>query len=115
MPKFCLRHPVQVVQAKVPDLHGLEDISEYVAGGMGGGASDSELEDEESKITLPEDYVGRGNVKSQKRWDTAQRVARIGRRSVFACVYLLTACAFVYFGFESQLNSPARTRAAAYA
>ncbi len=57
----------QVVQAKVPDLHGLEDISEYVAGGMGGGASDSEVEDEESKITLPDDYVGRGNVKSQKR------------------------------------------------
>lgn len=58
---------LQVVQAKVPDLHGLEDISEYVAGGMGGGVSDSEVEDEESKITLPDDYVGRGNVKSQKR------------------------------------------------
>lgn len=60
---------LQVVQAKVPDLHGLEDISEYVAGGMGGGISDSEVEDEESKITLPDDYVGRGNVKSQKRRD----------------------------------------------
>lgn len=51
----------------MPDLHALEDISEYVAGSMGGGASDSEMEDEESKITLPDDYVGRGNVKSQKR------------------------------------------------
>lgn len=60
---------LQVVQAKVPDLHGLEDISEYVAGGMGGGVSDSEVEDEDSKITLPDDYVGRGNVKSQKRRD----------------------------------------------
>lgn len=58
---------LQVVQAKVPDLHALDDISEYVAGGMGGGASDSEAEDEESKIMLPDDYVGRGNVKSQKR------------------------------------------------
>lgn len=57
----------QVVQAKVPDLHGLEDISEYVEGGMGGGVSDSEIEDEESKIMLPDIYVGRGNVKSQKR------------------------------------------------
>lgn len=57
----------QVVQAKVPDLHALDDISEYVAGGMGGGASDSEVEDEESKILLPDDYVGRGNVRSQKR------------------------------------------------
>lgn len=57
----------QVVQAKVPDLHALGDISEYVEGGMGGGASDSELEDEDSKIMLPDDYIGRGNVKSQKR------------------------------------------------
>lgn len=57
----------QVVQAKVPDLHRLEDISEYVEGGMGGGASDSEVEDEESRITLPDKYLGRGNVKSQKR------------------------------------------------
>lgn len=51
----------------MPDLHALGDISEYVAGGMGGGASDSEFEDEESKITLPDDYVGRGNAKSQTR------------------------------------------------
>lgn len=57
-----------MVQAKVPDLHGLEDISEYVEGGLAGGASDSEMEDEDSRITLPEDYVGRGNVKSQKRY-----------------------------------------------
>lgn len=55
-----------MVQAKVPDLHALDDISEYVAGVMGGGVSDSELEDEESKVMLPEDYIGRGNVKSQK-------------------------------------------------
>ncbi|CAM9481879.1 unnamed protein product [Ectocarpus sp. 13 AM-2016] len=67
----------KVVQAKVPDLHGLEDISEYVAGGMGGGLSDSEVEDEESKITLPDDYVGRGNVKSQKRRD---QVPELGPR-----------------------------------
>lgn len=51
----------------MPDLHALDDISEYVAGGMGGGASDSEVEDEESKVLLPDDYVGRGNVRSQKR------------------------------------------------
>ncbi|CAM9269902.1 unnamed protein product [Scytosiphon promiscuus] len=67
----------KVVQAKVPDLHALEDISEYVAGGMGGGASDSEIEDEESKITLPDDYVGRGNVKSQK---SSIRLQELGPR-----------------------------------
>ncbi|CAM9848659.1 unnamed protein product, partial [Hapterophycus canaliculatus] len=67
----------KVVQAKVPDLHALEDISEYVAGGMGGGASDSEVEDEESKITLPDDYVGRGNVKSQK---SSIRLQELGPR-----------------------------------
>ncbi|CAM9153626.1 unnamed protein product [Pylaiella littoralis] len=67
----------KVVQAKVPDLHALEDISEYVAGGLGGGASDSELEDEESKITLPDDYVGRGNAKSQK---SSIRLQELGPR-----------------------------------
>lgn len=55
-----------MVQAKVPDLHRLEDICQYVIGGMGGGASDSEVEDEESKVMLPENYIGRGNHKSQK-------------------------------------------------
>lgn len=63
----------------MPDLHALEDISEYVAGGLGGGASDSELEDEESKITLPDDYVGRGNAKSQKRRDSAKTSAMNSR------------------------------------
>lgn len=67
-----LIYTLQVVQAKVPDLHALEDISQYVAGGMGGGVSDSEVEDEDSKVMLPDDYVGRGNVKSQKRLVTAQ-------------------------------------------
>eukprot|EP00903_Cladosiphon_okamuranus_P016672 g15373.t1 len=66
----------KVVQAKVPDLHALDDISEYVAGGMAG-ASDSEMEDEESKITLPDDYVGRGNVKSQK---SSIRLQELGPR-----------------------------------
>ncbi|CAM9344605.1 unnamed protein product, partial [Laminaria digitata] len=67
----------KVVQAKVPDLHALDDISEYVAGGMGGGASDSEVEDEDSKILLPDDYVGRGNVRSQK---SSIRLQELGPR-----------------------------------
>ncbi|CAM9505477.1 unnamed protein product [Discosporangium mesarthrocarpum] len=55
-----------VVQARVPDLHSLEDISEFVQGGGMGGASDSEMEDEDSKVTLPDNYIGRGNVKAQR-------------------------------------------------
>jgi hypothetical protein len=45
-----------VVQAKVPNLHNLDDIAEYVQGG-GGAASDSEAEDEESRVVLPDRWV----------------------------------------------------------
>ncbi|KAG5192434.1 Brix domain-containing protein, partial [Tribonema minus] len=55
----------KVVQAKVPNLHNLDDIAEYVQGG-GGAASDSEVDDEESKVVLPDRYGGRGNVKAQR-------------------------------------------------
>ncbi|CAM9431908.1 unnamed protein product [Choristocarpus tenellus] len=67
----------KVVQAKVPDLHSLEDISEYVEGGGLGAASDSEMEDEESKVTLPDNYLGRGNVKAQK---SSIRLQELGPR-----------------------------------
>jgi hypothetical protein len=63
----CCLPVQQVVQAKVPNLHNLGDISEYVQGGYGlsGAASDSEMEDEDSKVELPDRYSGRGNSKAQ--------------------------------------------------
>ncbi|CAM9842110.1 unnamed protein product [Phaeothamnion confervicola] len=59
----------KVVQAKVPDLRKLEDISEFVQGGAGVGAgllSDSEADDEDSKVVLPDKFGGRGNARAQR-------------------------------------------------
>lgn len=71
----------KVIQAKLPDLHRLGDISDFVDGnaaGAGyGGASDSEMEDEDSKVTLPDRYVGRGNANQQK---CALKLQEVGPR-----------------------------------
>jgi len=71
----------RLVQAKIPNLSKLNDISDYIMGQTssgnvapsatptnGGGAamSDSEPEDETSQVILPQKYSGKGNIKSQK-------------------------------------------------
>lgn len=68
-----------IVKAKVPNLAKLEDISEYVLGnGAGAGStSDSEVDDEEAHVTLPDSFRGRGNQKSEK---SAVRLSEIGPR-----------------------------------
>jgi ribosome biogenesis protein SSF1/2 len=68
-----------IVKAKVPNLNKLEDISEYVLGnGVGiGSASDSEVDDEASHVTLPDTFRGRGNRKAEK---SAVRLTEIGPR-----------------------------------
>ncbi|CAI5703976.1 unnamed protein product [Peronospora effusa] len=68
-----------IVKAKVPNLNNLEDISEYVLGnGAGiGSASDSEVDDEASHVTLPDSFRGRGNRKAEK---SAVRLTEIGPR-----------------------------------
>lgn len=68
-----------IVKAKVPNLAKLDDISEYVLGnGAGAGAtSDSEVDDEEAHVTLPDSFRGRGNQKSEK---SAVRLSEIGPR-----------------------------------
>lgn len=68
-----------IVKAKVPNLSKLEDISEYILGnGAGvGSASDSEVDDEASHVTLPDSFRGRGNHKSEK---SAVRLTEIGPR-----------------------------------
>jgi ribosome biogenesis protein SSF1/2 len=68
-----------IVKAKVPDLSKLDDISEYVLGnGAGAGsASDSEVDDEAAHVTLPDNFRGRGNQRSQK---SAVRLTEIGPR-----------------------------------
>lgn len=64
----------KLVQAKLPDLGDLQDVSEFLEGSAGantGAYSDSEAEDETSHVVLPEKYSGRGNVQSQKRYGYA--------------------------------------------
>ncbi len=67
----------KIIQAKVPDLGSLQDISEFVDGTYTGAASDSEAEDESSRVTLPDRFMGRGNVKSQL---SAMKLTELGPR-----------------------------------
>ncbi|CAM9864613.1 unnamed protein product [Chrysoparadoxa australica] len=77
VPQGMTRAIKKVVQARVPNLHSLSDISEYVEGYGVGAASDSEVDDEDAKLELSDRYVGRGNVKSQK---SAIKLQEIGPR-----------------------------------
>jgi len=56
-----------------------QDISEYIEGtaGMSGFASDSEAEDEGSRVTLPDRFIGKGNAKSQQ---SAMKLTELGPR-----------------------------------
>mmetsp|Transcript_1366 Transcript_1366/g.2866 ORF Transcript_1366/g.2866 Transcript_1366/m.2866 type:complete len:421 (+) Transcript_1366:31-1293(+) len=69
----------RIIEAKIPDLGKLEDISEYIEGGMGMGgmASDSEAEDENSRVTLPDRFIGKGNIKAQQ---SAMKLTELGPR-----------------------------------
>lgn len=71
----------RIMRAKIPNLANCQDISEFVlgnAGAMNGGmTSDSEVDDETSHISLPDDFQGRGNKKSEK---SAIRLHELGPR-----------------------------------
>jgi ribosome biogenesis protein SSF1/2 len=76
----------RVIQAKIPNLSKLEDISDYItgttasgapAGAASGAMSDSEAEDETSHVVLPQKYAGKGNVKSHK---SALKLVELGPR-----------------------------------
>ncbi|KAI9919314.1 hypothetical protein PsorP6_017440 [Peronosclerospora sorghi] len=68
-----------LVKAKIPNLHKLEYISEYVLDNFAGvvSASDSEVDDETAHVTLPDAFRGRGNHKAEK---SAVRLTEIGPR-----------------------------------
>ena len=58
-----------MIQAKIPNLSKLDDISQYVLGEAGAdSASDSEVDDETSHVRMPQSFGGRGNVKAEKRY-----------------------------------------------
>ena len=76
----------RIIQAKIPNLSKLEDISDYITGttasgeaaaAASGAMSDSEAEDETSHVVLPQKYSGRGNSKSQK---SALKLVELGPR-----------------------------------
>ena len=65
----------KVLKAKTPDLGGLDDVADFVL--SGGAASDSEMEDESSFLVLPQEFRGRGNMKSQQ---SSIKLSEIGPR-----------------------------------
>mmetsp|Transcript_10110 Transcript_10110/g.20482 ORF Transcript_10110/g.20482 Transcript_10110/m.20482 type:complete len:393 (-) Transcript_10110:18-1196(-) len=78
-PTGVSRSVKRIVQAKVPNLGRVDDIADYVLGNAGasiGAMSDSEGEDD-ANVVLPQNFVGRGNSKSQK---SALKLIELGPR-----------------------------------
>lgn len=67
----------KILQASIPDLGKLQDISEFIEGQGLGAASDSEAEDESSRVILPEKFIGRGNAQSQQ---SSIKLSEVGPR-----------------------------------
>ena len=77
----------RLIEAKIPNLSKLDDISDYITGQTSSGApapavnsgalSDSEAEDETAHVVLPSKYRGKGNNKSQK---SALKLVELGPR-----------------------------------
>lgn len=67
----------RVLQTKIPDLGELKDISEFLDGGYMYAGSDSEAEDEASRVVLPERFIGHGNSATQQ---SALKLVELGPR-----------------------------------
>ena len=78
----------RLVEAKIPNLSKLNDISDYITGQTSSGApapavlrpgemSDSEPEDEDTQVVLPSKYRGKGNNQAQK---SALKLVELGPR-----------------------------------
>lgn len=70
----------KLIKTQVPDLHKYKDIADFV---MRGNVSESEAEDEEAKVTLPQDLPGRGNLKSEQ---SMVKLTEIGPRMTLQLV-----------------------------
>ncbi|KAI9333780.1 Brix domain-containing protein [Zopfochytrium polystomum] len=64
-----------IVQTNLPNLENFEDVGDYVL--RGAYAAESEAEDGESTVTLPQKFVGRNNRKAEQR---AIRLTELGPR-----------------------------------
>ena len=69
----------RIIQTKIPNLNGLNDIADYVMsnGHVAGDMSDSEAEEEGSQVVLPQKFVGKGNAAKQK---SALKLQELGPR-----------------------------------
>ncbi|KNC86832.1 hypothetical protein SARC_01025 [Sphaeroforma arctica JP610] len=68
----------KIIQSRIPNLGRLSDISEFVTSQVGyGAASDSEFEDEEANVTLPQNMSGVGNVRNHQ---SAIKLVELGPR-----------------------------------
>ncbi|KAJ2682899.1 rRNA-binding ribosome biosynthesis protein [Coemansia spiralis] len=104
----------RVIMAKnLPSLAGYDDISEYVL--REAFASESDVEDgPENSVTLPQDYVGRGNTKNEQR---AIRLLELGPRMELRLMKIeggLCEGDILYHNYlhktKSQLEKEARMR-----
>jgi ribosome biogenesis protein SSF1/2 len=73
------RNIKKILQSKIPDLSQLRDVSEFLDSQAygAGAASDSEAEEEYSKVVLPDKFKGTGNERSQK---SAIKLTELGPR-----------------------------------
>lgn len=68
----------KLIQTKLPNMAQLSDISDYVLrGGCGYGSESEGEEPADSRVTLPQNVPGRGNVKAQQ---SAIRLTELGPR-----------------------------------
>ncbi|OQS05467.1 SWI4 1, Peter Pan suppressor [Thraustotheca clavata] len=78
MPLGLSKSVKTLVKARIPNLGNAQDISDFVFGNTNTGmTSDSEVDDEDAHVILPDKFRGRGNQKSEK---SAVRLAEVGPR-----------------------------------
>jgi len=75
------RNIKKLLHSRIPDLGKLQDVAQFLEGsasGYGGAASDSEGEgDPAANVVLPDQFVGKGNGKSQQ---SAMKLSELGPR-----------------------------------
>ena len=77
------RNIKNILQTRIPDLGGLQDMSQLLDGsgaglmGSSGAMSDSEGEDMSTHVVLPDQFIGKGNNKAQQ---SAMKLSELGPR-----------------------------------
>ena len=95
----------RVLQSRIPNLGDLDDIADFVEGA--GNASDSEAEEESSKVVLPDRFIGKGNAKSQQ---SAMKLSELGPRitmELFKVEKGLSEGDIMYHKYEQKTASEA--------